>query len=271
MKIFKKYIAAMLIFALALSLCSCSLIDRLKPAPAPETVRLTFPEGTTAIQAAQKLEEGGVCTKDEFIAAVNDASRENKFVQSIKNPQERPFLLEGYIYPDTYDFYVGEGAEKALGRFLSNTESKLTDEMYKKAEELGMSMDEVITLASIIQQEASVPSVMAKVSSVLHNRLNSPSYPRLQCDATIFYLKRSVKPYIGEEQADKYDEFYNTYDRKGLPSGPITNPGIEAINAALNPADTEYYFFVTDNDGNYYFAKTYREHLENCKTAGVGQ
>ena len=150
MKIFKKYIAAMLIFALALSLCSCSLIDRLKPAPAPETVRLTFPEGTTAIQAAQKLEEGGVCTKDEFIAAVNDASRENKFVQSIKNPQERPFLLEGYIYPDTYDFYVGEGAEKALGRFLSNTESKLTDGMYKKAEELGMSMDEVITLASII-------------------------------------------------------------------------------------------------------------------------
>ena len=114
MKLFKKYIAAMLIFALALSLCSCSLIDRLKPAPAPETVRLTFPEGTTAIQAAQKLEEGGICTKDEFIAAVNDASRENKFVQSIKNPQERPFLLEGYIYPDTYDFYVGEGAEKAV-------------------------------------------------------------------------------------------------------------------------------------------------------------
>ena len=143
--------------------------------------------------------------------------------------------------------------------------------MYKKAEELGMSMDEVITLASIVQQEASVPSVMANVSSVLHNRLNSPSYPCLQCDATIFYLKRSVKPYIGEEQANKYDEFYNTYDRKGLPAGPITNPGIEAINAALNPADTEYYFFVTDNDGNYYFAKTYREHLENCKTAGVGQ
>ena len=181
-------------------------------------------------------------------------------------------ITESGINDKVYnDFYVGEGAEKALGRFLSNTESKLTDEMYKKAEELGMSMDEVITLASIIQQEASVPSVMANVSSVLHNRLNSPSYPRLQCDATIFYLKRSVKPYIGEEQADKYDEFYNTYDRKGLPAGPITNPGIEAINAALNPADTEYYFFVTDNDGNYYFAKTYREHLENCKTAGVGQ
>ena len=227
MKNFKKYIAALLIFVLALSLCSCSLIDRLKPAPAPETVRLTFPEGTTVIQAAQKLEEGGVCTKDEFISAVNNTERDNKFVKAINNPQERPFLLEGYIYPDTYDFYV--------------------------------------------QQEASVPSVMANVSSVLHNRLNSSSYPRLQCDATVFYLKRSVKPYISEDQADKYDEFYNTYDRKGLPAGPITNPGIEAINAALNPADTDYYFFVTDNDGNYYFAKTYQEHLKNCKTAGVAQ
>ena len=143
--------------------------------------------------------------------------------------------------------------------------------MYAKAQKIGMSMDEIITLASIIQQEASVPSVMANVSSVLHNRLNSSSYPRLQCDATVFYLKRSVKPYISEDQADKYDEFYNTYDRKGLPAGPITNPGIEAINAALNPADTEYYFFVTDNDGNYYFAKTYQEHLKNCKAAGVAQ
>lgn len=134
MKNFKKYIAALLIFILALSLCSCSLIDRLKPAPAPETVRLTFPEGTTVIQAAQKLEEGGVCTKDEFISAVNNTERDNKFVKAINNPQERPFLLEGYIYPDTYDFYVGEGAEKALGRFLANTESKLTDDMYAKAQ-----------------------------------------------------------------------------------------------------------------------------------------
>lgn len=267
----KRYIAALLIFLLALSLCSCSLIDRLKPAPEPETVRLTFPEGTTVIQAAQKLEDGGVCTKDEFISAVNNTVRDNKFVQAIENPQERPFLLEGYLYPDTYDFYVGEGAEKALGRFLSNTESKLTDDMYAQAEKMGMSMDEILTLASIIQQEASVPSVMAKVSSVLHNRLKSSDYPRLQCDATVFYLKRSVKPYISAEQADKYDEFYNTYDRKGLPAGPITNPGIEAITAALNPADTDYYFFVTDNDGNYYFAKTYQEHLENCKTAGVAQ
>lgn len=251
MKNFKKYIAALLIFVLALSLCSCSLIDRLKPAPAPETVRLTFPEGTTVIQAAQKLEEGGVCTKDEFISAVNNTERDNKFVKAITNPQE--------------------GAEKALGRFLANTESKLTDDMYAKAQKIGMSMDEIITLASIIQQEASVPSVMANVSSVLHNRLNSSGYPRLQCDATVFYLKRSVKPYISEDQADKYDEFYNTYDRKGLPAGPITNPGIEAINAALNPADTNYYFFVTDNDGNYYFAKTYQEHLKNCKAAGVAQ
>ena len=95
MKNFKKYIAALLIFVLALSLCSCSLIDRLKPAPAPETVRLTFPEGTTVIQAAQKLEEGGVCTKDEFISAVNNTERDNKFVKTAKTVVD---IYGGYDY-----------------------------------------------------------------------------------------------------------------------------------------------------------------------------
>ena len=81
--------------------------------------------------------------KGRVYLAVNNTERDNKFVKAINNPQERPFLLEGYIYPDTYDFYVGEGAEKALGRFLANTESKLTDDMYAKAQKIGMSMDEI--------------------------------------------------------------------------------------------------------------------------------
>lgn len=268
MKTFKKILASVLFFALTLCMCSCSILGRFKSEPAPETVRITFPEGTSVVEAALMLEENGVCTKDEFISAVNDTARENSFVQSIKNPEERPYLLEGYIFPDTYDFYIGEGAESALGRFLKNTEIKLTDDMYARADELEMTMDEVITLASIIQKEAS-PEVMAKVSSVIHNRLESPSYPRLQCDATYLYLKSSVKPYLDTENADKYDEFYNTYDCVGLPSGAITNPGTAAINAALYPEDTEYFFFVTDKDGNYYFAKTYAEHLNNCKTAGL--
>ena len=271
MRIFRKILTAAVFAALMISVCSCSLFNRSEPEPAPETVRVTFPEGTTVIGAALKLEENGVCTKDEFISAVNDAQRENKFAQSIENPQERPYLLEGYIYPDTYDFYVGEGAEMALSRFLENTEAKLTDEIYARAAELNMTMDEIITLASIIQAEASVPSVMADVSSVLHNRLNSKEYPRLQCDATVFYLKRSVEPYIDQAQAYKYDEFYDTYNREGLPAGPITNPGLEAITAALYPSKTDYYFFVTDSDDNYYFAKTFEEHKENCKTAGVTQ
>lgn len=268
MKALRKISAILLCLVLSLSMCSCSLLGRFKSEPAPETVRITFPEGTSVIETALKLEENGVCTKDEFISAVNDTARESKFAKAIQNPEERPYLLEGYIYPDTYDFYVGEGAERALGRFLKNAEAKLTDEMYSRADELGMSMDEIIVLASIIQKEAS-PEVMAKVSSVLHNRLESPSYPRLQCDATYLYLKNSVKPYLSEENADKYDEFYNTYDCFGLPSGAITNPGTAAINAALYPEETEYFFFVTDSDGNYYFAKTYAEHLKNCKTAGL--
>lgn len=268
MKTFKKISALLLFFALMISMCSCSLLDRSTPAPAPKTVRITFPEGTGVIDVALKLEENGVCTKDAFISAVNDTARESRFVQGIANPEERPYLLEGYVFPDTYDFYVDEGAQSALGRFLKNAEAKLTDDMYARANELGMTMDEIIILASIIQKEAS-PEVTAKVSSVLHNRLSSPSFPRLQCDATYLYLKNSVKPYLSEEDADKYDEFYNTYDRFGLPAGAITNPGTAAINAALYPEETEYFFFVSDSDGKYYFAKTYAEHLKNCKNAGL--
>lgn len=268
MKRLRKITALLLLATLSIGMCACSLSGKFKSEPAPATVRITFPEGTDVVEAALKLEENGVCSKDEFISAVNDTASDNKFIQSITNPEERPYLLEGYIFPDTYDFYIGEGGQAALGRFLKNTEAKLTDDMYARADELGMTMDEVITLASIIQKEAS-PEVMAKVSSVLHNRLESPSYPRLQCDATYLYLKDSVKPYLGEENADRYDKFYNTYDCFGLPSGAITNPGIAAINAALYPEDTDYFFFVTDSNGNYYFAKTYAEHLENCKTAGL--
>lgn len=121
MKNFKKYIAALLIFIFALSLCSCSLIDRLKPAPAPETVRLTFPEGTTVIQAAQKLEEGGVCTKDEFISAVNNTERDNKFVKAINNPQESARSCSRAISIPTHMISMSARARKRRSDAFSQT------------------------------------------------------------------------------------------------------------------------------------------------------
>ncbi len=270
MKFFKKVFSAVLAIIFIFLLCSCiahrPTEDELT---LPPTVRITFPEGSTVTQIAELLAQNEICTVEEFIAAANNINSENSFVSSIKNPDERPFLLEGYIFPDTYDFYVGEGAQKALSRFLENARSKLTADMYKRAEELGFSMDEILTIASIIQEESFTAESMKNVSSVLHNRLNSDSFPKLQCDVSIFYLNLYVDPYVSQEKKGTYDALYSTYECNGLPAGPITNPGIEAINAALYPADTDYYFFLTDENKNYYYAETFAQHLENRKIAGV--
>lgn len=238
------------------------------------TVRVTFPEGFTAVQIAEKLQENGVCSAKDFMALITDeeylSTLTFRFVEEIDDSENRPFNLEGYIFPDTYDFYKGESAEKALSRFLRNTESKLTDEHYERARELGYTMDEIIALAAIVQEEATTSEEMGKVSSVVHNRIESPSYGKIQCDVTIHYINDYVtdSPYISGD-TEKYKELYNTYKCDGLPAGAITNPGLDAIEAALYPEDTDYFFFVTDKDWNYYYAETYAEHKKNCAAVGL--
>ena len=117
--------------------------------------------------------------------------------------------------------------------------------------------------------EAGYKNENARVSSVLHNRLQSKKYPRLQCDVGTFYLRDYVKPYVNESRYEELVELYNTYNCDGLPAGPITNSGIDAVKAALFPRDTDWYYFVTDSDGIYYYAETWSEHLENCEIAGL--
>lgn len=237
------------------------------------TVRVTFPEGYTAKQIAERLEENGVCSAKDFMALVQGqyySSLTYRFIPGIENTENKAFVLEGYIFPDTYDFYKGESAENALSRFLKNTDAKLTEEYHLRADELGFSIDEIITLASIIQEEAGDPEEMPLVSSVLHNRIKSSDYGKLQCDVTINYVNDCIidSGYITGD-TEKYKELYNTYKCDGLPAGPICNPGIDAIKAALYPADTNYYFFVTDKDWNYYYAETYSEHQQNCRNVGL--
>jgi len=269
----KKSAFILLILAVALSFSSCSIIREEKP-PVTEpvtvnTVRVTFPEGSTVSQIAQLLEKNSVCSAEEFMLQANNSDLLEEYDFDIPNPDERAFLLEGYLFPDTYDFYIDEGAEKAISRFLKNTVAKLDDEILSRCDELGYTSDEILALASIIQEEAGNPAEMGKVSSVIHNRLNSSKFPRLQCDVATFYLRDYVKPYIDEEEYEPLIELYNTYNRNGLPAGPITNSGIDAINAALYPDDTDYYYFVTDSNGNYLYASTWNEHLDNCDIAGV--
>lgn len=237
------------------------------------TVTVTFPEGYTLAQTADLLEKNKVCSAAEFITLTNDtdfiSTLGYSFTAGITEAKDRPFVLEGYIFPDTYEFYRYEGAEAALKRFLDNTTLKLTDEYLKKAKETGYTVDEILTLASIIQAEASEHKYMKDVSSVLHNRLNDP-YGKLECDVAIHYIKNTVEtsPYITFDKDTVYGG-YDIYDHQGLPRGPICNPGTHAIEAALSPNDTDYFFFVTDEQWNYYFNETWEAHDRKCRELGI--
>lgn len=269
----KKLLAVVTAISVLLAFSSCSISDKNPASEPPETtsnvVRVTFPEGSTVAQIALLLEENGVCSAADFMAEADNPLNLEGFSFSIPNPDERSFLLEGYIFPDTYEFYRSESASSAIKRFLKNTQSKLTDDILTRCSEAGFTFDEILTAASIIQEEAGDPAEMGKVASVVHNRLASSRYPKLQCDVATFYLRDYVKPYVDELRYGELVELYNTYKCDGLPAGPITNPGMDAINAALYPEDTDFYFFVTDAEGNYLYAETWAEHQENCDIAGL--
>jgi len=267
----KRVITTLLIVALCIPLVSCNKFGNGENTETTQkpTVRITFPEGYTVLQVAQLLEEKGVCTSIDFLTVAKTLPADYSLTAELKNTDNRIFLLEGYIFPDTYDFYVGEGAQNALWRFLKNISSKITQEDKDRAAQLGYTIDEILTLASIIQSEAGTSSEMKTVSSVFHNRLKS-SYKKLESDVTILYIKDKLSTVITDDaQRENYYNFYSTYTVSGLPIGAICNPGRAAITAALYPDETEYYFFVTDkNTGAYYYAKTFAEHKQNCKRAG---
>lgn len=230
---------------------------------APKTVRVVIPEGFSLSQIGDRLEAKGVCKKADFIktAQTYDFSY-YALVKAIKANQNRCYKLEGYLYPDTYDFYLNMKPEDAVGKFLRNAENNITDK-YKYA---GMTTDQVVTLASIIEREADNADDMKKVSSVFHNRLKKGQ--RLEADATIVYIESFVKPNIGG--ANTYNSYYNTYKCAALPAGPICSPGPAALNAASHPADTDYYYFIT-KDNQYYYQKTFEEHNQKLKELGMSK
>ena len=245
-----------------------------------ETVTLTFPEGWTIDQIAEKLEANEVCTAASFINTLQsvDFSEDYDFIKSIPNKEKRFRVLEGYLYPDTYEFYVGENASSVARRFLDNFENRWTDEYQKQAKERGLSLDEVIIMASILQEEAASSGQMPEISSVLYNRLDRPgTFPWLNCDSTSDYVVKTIKPTLtsSTEDSQKYVEYIKNYDSydtdcKGLPIGPIANPGDAAIRAALKPATTSYYYFCHNTEtGDVFYANTMSEHEANMKKAGL--
>ncbi len=232
-----------------------------------DTVRLTFPEGWTIAQVFEKIEKYNVCTAEKLYANLDIVGKQFSFYKDIEQNTGRYLKAEGYIFPDTYDFYIGENANSVLKKLFTNFTKKWTTEYSKKAKALGMSQDEIIILASIIQREAKDASQMADISSVLHNRLDAPAtYPQLQMNSTKEYITNVNKYGVFTEfYYSIYLEAYNTYSGEGLPPGAICNPGIDAIEAALEPSDTNYHFFCHDSKGNIYLAETAAEHQRNTE------
>jgi UPF0755 protein len=209
--------------------------------------KITIPEGYTCTQIAELLDKKEIAEKETFLKLLEDREKS----------------LEGYLFPDTYEVPKQYGAENMVKVMLSNfnqiaIENKLTD----KAEEIGFSMEEIIILASIIEKESKFIEERRRVSSVFHNRLKKDM--KLQSCATIQYILEEPKEKLDESDL-KIDSTYNTYLYKGLPPGPISNPGLDSIMAALEPAEEDYLYFVLGENGRHIFSKTYQEHLKNKK------
>ncbi len=230
-----------------------------------DTVMVSIPEGWSITQIAERLDKFGVCNKKKFMNSVAGTEFEYDFLREINAPASRTFKLEGYLYPNTYEFFVDSDANSVIRKFLDEFKTEWTDEYQKQADELGFTKDEIITIASIIQREAANTEQMGVISSVIHNRLKrSASWPTLNCDSTTTYITNYIKPEVTANQAVLYMSKYDTYSNQGLPPGPICNPGEDAIKAALNPDQTNYYFFRHDKHGKIYLASTQAEHDANA-------
>ena len=273
-------------FTLQKSACSYdAIIAVLSTYAKAETVRVTIPEGTTAIAIAQKMEAAGLCSAEDFLKEANEGDfTKYTFWQYVPDDAPDRFMkCEGYLFPDTYEFLKDDTVHNYVATFYAQFDAQITEEMYAELEKQAMTLPELITLASFVQEEAG-NSQDSNVAQVFRNRLADGSpYPRLQSNTSSHiqsdddnnYLWNWVAPYYGgwNKIPENIVAAYDTYSCTGLPAGPISNPGLAAIKAALTPEPDEAaknaYFFVTDLKGSYYYAHTLSEHNANCKTAAA--
>ena len=219
------------------------------------TTKVTIPEGYTMEQIFHKLEDENVCSYDDLMDAAANYSYNYSFIdQSMQGDAKR---LEGFLFPDTYEFYQGMQASSAINKFLENFHDRITAEMLEKADERGMTMQEVVTVASMIEKEAANDDERAMIAAVIYNRI-AAGMP-LQIDSTIMYVLPEHKDVLTVEDT-KIDSPYNTYQNKGLPPTPIANPGLASIKATLSPASTQALYYALDAEsGTHKFFTSYGE------------
>lgn len=220
------------------------------------TVTVTIPEGYTVDQIFTLLEEKGVASVEDLQDMAANHDYAFSFLQDLELGDYH--RLEGYLYPDTYEFTTPQNPLYVINKMLVRFDEQFTDAMRQEVADSGRTIHEIITIASMIEKETD-GNDRADIASVIYNRLNNPSggtQGYLQIDATLAYINGGKVP----TEADKsIDSPYNTYLYKGLPAGPISNPGLESIKAAMNPSSTSYYYYALGDDGVHHFFKTLRE------------
>ena len=237
-----------------------------------DTVTVTIPEGYSVRQIVSLLAKYGVNSEDALLSAAERGSFDYSFLDSGKSGIAK---LEGYLFPDTYEFFVNEDPSHAICRLLDNFSQRMDDELMTQVEESGYSLEEILIIASLIEKETDGKD-RTNIASVIYNRLNNvgETYHKLEIDAAVIYGLgyANGENYAGPlTQADlDKDTPYNLRMHEGLPPTPICNPGLASIRAALEPADTNYYFYALGKDGVHHFFKTYREHVNFVNSSQYG-
>ncbi len=222
---------------------------------------ITIPEGYSINQVTDVLDKAGFIDKGVFLEQLENGDFKQKFIEFLP---EGPNRLEGFLFPETYELPINASEYEIINIMLNQFDKIYTDEYYAKASELGLNINDIITIASMVEREAAINEDRPKVASVIFNRLKQ-SMP-LQFCSTVQYVLGDPKARLSYEDTQINSE-YNTYINAGLPPGPICSPGLESIKAALYPETTEYLYFVVNPTGKrtHQFAETYEEFLKYKK------
>lgn len=229
-----------------------------------ESTQFTIPEGYSIEMMASKLESENICSASDFLEAVQATDYDFDFISTIPDDSNIKYKLQGFLFPDTYSIFEDATAHDIVNMMLSRFDSIYTDEMKAKAEEMGYSTFEIVTIGSIIEREAKLDEERPTISGVIYNRLNINM--KLQMCPTVLYAITDGMYDVNQVlYADlEVDSPYNTYMYEGLPVGPICSPGQSTLEAACNPEEHNYYFYHTDDEtkGNHIFSETYEEHQD---------
>lgn len=222
------------------------------------TMIVTFPEGFTVAQVAARLADRKLADQDEVLRLVTREGR------TFKAAFPLPENLEGYLFPDTYYLPDGESARGIIQRMVDNFADRVARDHKEAIRRSGRPLSQIVTIASLIEREAQVPGDRARIASVIYNRLEKRM--PLQIDATVQYARGEHKSRLLYRDLE-IDSPYNTYRNAGLPPGPIANPGLASIEAALAPDKTPYLYYVARRDGSHLFGRTMDEHRANIARA----